>query len=638
MQPFLVNQNIIHQYSRSPESHMTELAAIHRINCLAGLKAANHGWLGASFSCIEILTTIYHRFVPDPTLPIQQRGSVHLSKGHAAMAHYSVLASLGCFPVEKLLSYKQLNGLPAHCDREIAGVDSDSGSLGQGLSKAIGIAVSNRNAGFRFPVFALIGDGELQEGQLFEAFLTLKKLNPGCCIPIIDRNMLQSDSQTSDIKDAENWAMVFRGIGLEVLEIDGHDPDQIYNAINALTASRNAGVIIAKTFKGGGTSLTSMSPDTSRRQGIWHGQIPDDIQYAGMLTELVNSVNCPVLGNELDAYLKHAADAPAESRTTEFSSGTSTGQAFADALVELAGDDRQVYVLDADLEKSCRLTKAAEKFADRFLEIGISEQDMCSIAAGLGLNGRIAVVNTYASFYKRSIDQIATCVNEGVPVIFAGHYAGADYFTDGKSHQSINDIGLMRSLGNIEIYEPIDAIDSLDLLKSCLSRLKHNIEASNRSCPAYFRLHRTPETSFAADQNCDGYKVFHSGIKDTAKLNRIFTSGPHMLKTCLEAARILCDEGIALEVIAVTRFADENNNLKKLIESSHRFFTFEDHLRETGLGSFIAGLSIRNPVKIGIRRPAHSALSFSEMLEYHNLCSSDIIAVVKKVLSCIHEK
>ncbi len=639
MQPFLVNTEVIKRYSKTPEKHMKELSAIHRINCLAGLKAAGHGWLGASFSCIEILTTIYHQFIENPSLPITERGSLHLSKGHAAMAQYAVLAGLGCFPVQNLLKYKQLDGLPAHCDRDIPGVDSDSGSLGQGLSKAIGIAVSNRNSSRTFPVFAIMGDGELQEGQLFEAFLTLKKLNPGNCVPIIDRNWLQSDSRTSDIKDADDWAAVFRGVGLNVIEINGHDHQQIFTAVSTVLDSKSAGVIIAKTQKGGGTSLTAMPSDTGRRCGIWHGQIPDEREYLQMLQELAVQIDDPLLAADVKNYLKSLQSA-AENILPPIvaSNEISTGQAFADALVKLGADDKQIYVLDADLEKSCKLTKAAEAFGERFLEIGISEQDMCSIAAGLGLNGQIAVVNTYASFYKRSIDQISACVTEKVPVIFAGHYAGADYHTDGKSHQSINDIGLLRSLGDIEIFEPVDALNTGYLLKQCIERMKSDLKNTNRSRPAYFRLHRTPQQNYQPDKTGENNMFFSSKAADTGKTGRIFTSGPHMLKICLEASKKLASEGIVLDVIAVTKFSDVNHEVKKLIDSSFRFFTFEDHIRETGLGSFIAGLTIRNPVKIGIKKPAPSSMNFAAMLEYHSLSSNEINAVVKKVFACVHEK
>lgn len=640
MQPFIIDQSLIKQLSTESDLDLQKLAHAYRINCLAGLMSARHGWLGASFSSMELLTCIYHRYIVDPTSPLTQRASLHLSKGHAAMSQYAVLAGLSCFKPEKLRTYKQFGGLPAHCDRTVPGVDSDSGSLGQGLSKAIGTAISNQAADRRFPVFAIIGDGELQEGQVFESLLTLKKLKPWGCIPIIDRNFLQSDSQTAEIKDADDWATVFKGIGLQVLEINGHNIGEINQAVKKLLDSDEAGIIIAHTIKGSGSSTTAMPNDTQRRQGVWHGKIPDETEYSLIVEELLKQIDLPAITN---AWKEHIRTQPAESILPADDSPAenvrvSTGAAFAQALLELASNDKEVYVLDADLEKSCRLTEIAKAFGERYLEIGISEQDMCSIAAGLGLTGCIAVVNTYASFYKRSLDQIFACITEKVPVIFAGHYAGIDYFTDGKSHQALNDIGLMRSLGNIEIYEPIDADNTREILCHIIERMKSEIRENGCCRPAYIRLHRTPGDSFYADPFvADEPIIFTSGSEIIAE-NLLFTSGPHMLEVACSASEILAEEGIPLDLAAVVHFSDEKKQLKDLLGAAKRVFVLEDHRRETGLGSFISSIGKISPVSIGIRDYTQSSLSLEQMLKHHQLDAETVCAVVRKVASCSHHK
>jgi transketolase len=641
MQTFLISKNLTDQLAAvDTNAGLEKLAAAYRINCLAGLKSACHGWLGACFSSMELLTCIYHRYVKTPLKPMRERGSIHLSKGHAAMAQYAILAGLGCFPVEQLTTYKQSGGLPAHCDRTVPGVDSDSGSLGQGLSKAIGVALSNAAAGTRQPVFALIGDGELQEGQAFEAFLTLKKLNPGKVIPIIDRNHLQSDSKTADIKDADDWAGVFTGIGLKVLQINGHAAGEICAAIDQLLAADVPGVIIAKTVKGGGASLTAMPHDTARRAGKWHGQIPDDDEYLEILKEQSEKTGDSEIKKSFAEYLGQLdktgmATAQAQPATTR---DVSTGEAFATALLDMGAGDPDIFILDADLEKSCKLGEVARRFGERFLEIGISEQDMCSIGAGLGLSGRIAVINTYASFFKRSLDQIFACITEKVPVIFAAHYSGADYFTDGKSHQAINDLGLMQALGDIDIFEPIDAASTGRLLSLTLQRMKSEIASSGRSRPAYFRLHRTPAPEFPALPYFVGNPAIFNSPLAAEKRNILFTSGPHMLRIGLQAAKTLESDDINLDVVAIAQFEDHDKYLKTLVEKGFRLFSLEDHRRETGIGSFIASLGFRNPVRIGARHYCQSAMKFEEMLAGHCITAEDVCKVVKKVLGCSHEK
>ncbi len=639
MNTFKVTSEFIKSLGNNVDKLET-IANIHRINCLAGLKSANHGWLGACFSCMEILTCIYHRYITDPLSLTTVRGSVYLSKGHAAMAQYAILAGLGVINLDNLDTYKKIYGLPAHCDRNIPGIDSDSGSLGMGLSKAIGTAISNRDNGRKDPVFVIIGDGELQEGQVFEALLSLRKFNPGRIVPIIDRNHLQSDSSTADIKDARNWAMVFEGIGLRVREINGHYPDQICEAIDQTLEDPSPSIIIASTQKGHGTKLTAMERNIPPKTGVWHSQIPTDSEYMEMLEELITCINSEALRFLFDEYKNNQATFNANANAIPLlNSVKSTGQAFADALLRLGENDESIYVLDADLEKSCKLTKIADTFSNRYLEVGISEQDMCSIAAGLALAGKIPVVNTYASFYKRSLDQIFSVVTEKLPVIFAGHYSGTDYFTDGKSHQSITDIGLMFSLGEIEILEPVDETTTSEMLEATISRMKKEFSETGHSKPTYIRLHRTPcNENFDIPYCFDNVGIYKSEIENQDNRCIVFTSGPHMLSNALEAIDRLFDENIALDVIPVLRYSDENKFLKNAIARYKYVFTLEDHRRETGLGGFIASLGFKNPVRIGCKSYAQSTRSLEDMQNFHKLTIDELCDVIRKVTNCKDHK
>ena len=632
MKTFKVTSEFIKSVGNEIEN-LSLLANLHRINCLAGLKTANHGWLGASFSAMELLTCIYYRYIFNTLMPTDHKGYVYLSKGHAAMAQYAILAGLGVFPIEKLDTYKQLLGLPAHCDRNIECVDTDSGSLGMGLSKAIGTAISNRDMGINVPVFVIIGDGELQEGQIFESLLSLRKFNPGNIVPIIDRNYLQSESATSDVKDAKNWGMVFEGIGLKVREINGHYPEQICEAIDLTLKDTSPSIIIASTLKGYGTTLTTMQRNTPSRGGVWHGQIPSDEQYFKMLEELVSIIDREKLYSDFKQYKENLdleqVNLPASNPIK------STGQAFADALLKIGRKDDDIYVLDADLEKSCKLTEVAKAFSNRYLEVGISEQDMCSIAAGLALTGKISVVNTYSSFYKRSLDQIFSIVTEKLPVIFAGHYSGIDYFTDGKSHQSITDIGLMRSLGEIEILEPVDEETTSQMLEATISRMKKEFSETGHTKPTFIRLHRTPcDENFDIPYCFDNVGIYKSELEDKDNRCIVFTSGPHMLSLALDAIDTLYDENIALDVIPVLRYDDEKKFLKNAIARYKYVFCFEDHRRETGLGGFIASLGFKNPVRIGCRQYSQSTRSLEDMQKFHKLTSDELCAVIRKVTSC----
>ena len=688
MKPFLIspavatelireNQRLLRLGSRKG---LAGIAAAARIQTLAALKSAQRGWLGASFSCIDILTTLYHSgFISDPMAEITERSSLVLSKGHAAAGHYAVLNSLGIIHNDELLRYKRLDGLPAHSDRTIPGVDTDSGSLGQGLSKAVGIALAHRNRGQSHRVYAIIGDGELQEGQVFESLMTLKQLSVKNCVPIIDRNGLQSDSATREIKDADSWKKVFQGIGLDVVECNGHDFEEIYQTLTKIRRKRKPCVVIANTIKGGGSTLTAMGPNTSRREGIWHAAIPDDLTYLAIVLLLAKEIG----NNELDQAIKewrkencpevkpsHGAAVQAK----RIGRVRNTMNGFSGALRKAVKKFPTVCVLDADLEKSCLLTEFALSHPSRFYEMGISEQDAVSTAAGLAIAGEIPIVCTFASFLKRSYDQIFAAAAEKLPVIFAGFYAGLDFFTDGKSHQSINDVAFMRSIPGIEVYEPLTPHEAEEMLFHLLKRMSREQRDKLPSAPAYVRLHREAadlihlsETKFTPGRFCfiPGHPMhlrleFEAipeklgGYKEGNHL--LIAASPFMFQIAIEAQKILAERKIFLDIAGISSYfqADSEKitqdiasledleeghchqmyDLKRILKTSGRIFSLESHLRDGGLADFIAKTCGISPIRIGARQLSGSALTLNEMLEYHQLNLSSVVGVIEKATGC----
>ncbi len=683
-EPVLAGARAAHR-AGTPEAPraLERLAVLHRIDTLAALRAANHGWLGASFSAMELMATLYHTCLPDPRRPVTERSALILSKGHAAAAQYAILGALGAFPRERLLTYKALDGLPAHSDREVPGIDADSGSLGQGLSKGIGLALAHRAAGRPHQVFVILGDGELQEGQVFESLLTLRRLGLRACLPIIDRNFLQSDSQTAEIKDAEDWASVLRGLGYHPAAIDGHDPA----ALLALLRGGNEGprplAVIAQTRKGFGTRLTTMAADTPRREGVWHGRIPADGEYLEMLAELVERFDDPDLTAAFASFRSGAARGTSPGREEKAAAGAfpiaaaaashdretvsgagarvsnrsadpgpgpagqaggmeegrpgaavrvrSTGEGFGQALVELAPRFPLFHVLDADLEKACRLTPFARAFPDRFIEMGISEQDMVSAGAGLGLGGRIAVVNTYASFFKRALDQMFTAAAEGLPVIFAGHYAGLDYCTDGKSHQSIQDVGLVRALGGIEVFEPLTPPEAGQILEHLLTRMTREAEAGSRSRPAYVRLHRTPVDGVPAPAGpfVPGSPTLFPAA-GRAEVT-VFAASPWFVRAALTAQEQLAGEGLPIEVVGVSQYTEGPGRLADLAAAAARPVSLESHRPTGGLADLLAPWCRAPLVRLGPARHTGSARRQEDLLAVHRLTTAELAATLRAV-------
>jgi transketolase len=259
-----------------------------REDILNMIHLAGSGHPGGSLSAVEILTALYFtdimRVTPDqPENPVQDR--FILSKGHAAPVLYSALCRKGFFGEEHLATLRKLGSiLQGHPNaKHMPGLDCSSGSLGQGLSIANGIALGYRNRGVKRRAYCLLGDGELQEGQIWEAALTAAQLGLSNVCAIVDNNHVQLDGRTRDIKRMEPLGDKWRSFGWRVIGVDGHNLCELYNAYRtAMRENRLPTVIIAETVKGKGVSFME-------NQAAWHGVAPDAQQLRAALAEIRES-------------------------------------------------------------------------------------------------------------------------------------------------------------------------------------------------------------------------------------------------------------------------------------------------------------------------------------------------------------
>ncbi len=267
------------------KQELTEIATNVRMGILEGIHAAKAGHPGGSLSCADILTYLY--FVEmniDPADPKKaDRDRFVLSKGHAAPALYSVLAHRGFFDTAMLKTLRQIGSiLQGHPDmKHIPGVDMSTGSLGQGISAAAGMALSAKHFGDTYKVYAVLGDGEIEEGQVWEAamFAAAKKLDN--LIAFVDFNNLQIDGSIDEVNSPKPIDKKFEAFGWNVICIDGNDFDQIEDAVNKAKAYGNGKptAIVSSTVKGKGVSFMENAVG-------WHGSAPNDEQYETAIAEL----------------------------------------------------------------------------------------------------------------------------------------------------------------------------------------------------------------------------------------------------------------------------------------------------------------------------------------------------------------
>lgn len=245
---------------------------------------AKSGHPGGSLSVADILTVLYFKELRvDPTKPkSEDRDRVILSKGHCAPALYSCLANKGFFELKELEDFRTINGiLQGHPDmKKIPGVDMTTGSLGQGLSAANGMAIAGKLDNKDYRVYCILGDGEIEEGQIWEAAMASSKYKLDNLCVIIDNNDLQIDGTIEEVMNSYPIDEKFKSFGFQVINIDGHDIDEIIKAFDvAKNIKGKPTCIIAKTIKGKGVSFMENKVE-------WHGKAPNEEEFIQALKEI----------------------------------------------------------------------------------------------------------------------------------------------------------------------------------------------------------------------------------------------------------------------------------------------------------------------------------------------------------------
>ena len=255
-----------------------------RIGVIEAVYSAKSGHPGGSLSCADLLTVLYFNQMnineKEPNAKVRDR--FVLSKGHCSPALYSTLARKGYFEKERLLTFRNIeSNLQGHPDmNKVPGVDMTSGSLGQGLSVANGMALASKLNGDGYRVYCLLGDGEIEEGQVWEAAMTSNKYKLDNLCVIVDNNNLQIDGKIEEVKGLTNIGDKFKSFGFEVLQIDGNNIEELLNAFNvAKQIKGRPTVIIAKTIKGKGVSFMENKVE-------WHGRAPKEEEYKQAIEEL----------------------------------------------------------------------------------------------------------------------------------------------------------------------------------------------------------------------------------------------------------------------------------------------------------------------------------------------------------------
>ena len=429
-------------------------AGLARVNTLGMIAGAWSGHIGTSFSSLEIMSWLFLNEMRDLDKGDDACDIFFSSKGHDAPALYSVLIGLGLLPPDSLYQLRRLHGLPGHPHVETPYVQANTGSLGMGISKAKGMALANRLAGAPRKIFVLTGDGELQEGQFWESLGSAVARGLGEITVVIDHNKIQSDTWVHEVSPLGDLGEKLRAFGWHVARCDGHDVDALERVFREFDGVPDRPkVLIADTIKGRGVSfMEGPAALATSELYLFHSGAPPEPQYVAGLKELLATANARFaeLGLGAVATETRVRNPRREPRETD-----NLVAAYEKALVALGERRSNVLALDADLIKDCGLISFSKRFPDRFVECGIAEQDMVSMAGGMARRGALPIVHSFACFLAaRPNEQIYNQGSESSKVVYVASLAGLLPGGPGHSHQSVRDISALRGVPNLSLLEP----------------------------------------------------------------------------------------------------------------------------------------------------------------------------------------
>jgi transketolase len=455
---------------------LREAANLMRGYDMVALCAAGSGHAGGTLSIMDVTAALYlHAACHDPANPAwPDRDRIVWSAGHKAPSLYLGLAFAGFCALEDVVTLRKLGspfqGHP-HC-LKLQGVEVSTGSLGQGLSISVGLALAARLDGKQHKIFCLMGDGEQQEGQVWEAAMEAAHFGLDNLIAVIDCNRLQIDGWVKDVMEVEPLADKYESFGWNVMNVDGHDMQALVDAFDEARMSQGRPVVIlADTVKGKGVSFME-------NKAGWHGRVPNRDELTLALGELGLEDQIPVerlLGRakkfQAQAEQKLEAAMPKFSRNYWWNADKSmqavmepTRKGLGQSLAA-NGDDERVVCLGLDISGSITISDfyaGKPERAARWLSMGIAEQSATSAAAGLAREGKLPVVGSYATFSAaRNLDQIRVSVcYSNLNVLIVGAHAGVSVGPDGATHQALEDLFSMMGLPNMSVVVPCDVVEA----------------------------------------------------------------------------------------------------------------------------------------------------------------------------------
>jgi transketolase len=547
-----------------------ELGQQLRVDAIRPAAKAGSGHPTSGMSAADLMAVLLAKYLrydfDNPDDPHNDR--LVFSKGHASTLLYAIFRAAGAISEDELLTYRQFDSIfEGHPTPRIPWVDVATGSLGQGLPYAVGMALAGKRLDrLPFRVWTLCGDSEIAEGSQWEALEHAAFYELDNLVAVIDVNRLGQRGETMHGWDLDSYANRARAFGCHTIEIDGHDVEAIDRAYaEAIDVAGQPVVIVAKTVKGKG------DPDVEDKNGF-HGKALDHsedvIATLGGVRNLEIDVAKPDTGGARNEFPGGTLELPRYEVGTE----VATRKAYGDALAALGKARGDVVALDGEVSNSTYAEEFRDALPDRYFEMYIAEQQMVATAVGMQVLGWRPFASTFAAFLSRAYDFIRMSAISGANYCLCGSHAGVSIGEDGPSQMALEDIAALRAVHGSTVLHPCDANQTAKLVERMADT--QGISYLRTLRPATTVLYE-PDEEF----EIGGSRTLREG-GDVALIGAGIT-----VHEALKAAETLAQEGIEARVIDL--YSIKPLDAETLHSLTCPIVTAEDHWPEGGLGEAV---------------------------------------------------
>ncbi|MBA3612584.1 MAG: transketolase [Nitrospirales bacterium] len=611
------------------QDHLQQLSTLMRHWILTSSHQAGSGHPTSSLSAVELMVDLFFeghfRFdVDKPDFPNNDR--LIFSKGHASPLLYTLWAAAGQITEQELMTYREFGSpLEGHATSRFRFAEAATGSLGQGLSIGVGMALNAKYLD-RLPyrTFVLLGDSEMAEGSQWEALQLAAHYKLNNLVGILDVNRLGQRGETMYGHDLTAYQQRIDAFGWQTIVVEnGHDHGQVLKAYEATaTATARPVMIIAKTIKGKGISFLA------DKDG-WHGKALDDEKMQQALKEL-GEVDHSVRGKiakPTDEKPQEPKARQAEPFNYTLGEKVPTRMAYGKALTRLAPQFPELIAMDGEVSNSTKAELFRDEYPDRFFEMFIAEQNMVGAALGLSLRGKLPFVSTFAAFMARAFDQIRMGRYSDPNIKFVGSHAGVSIGEDGPSQMGLEDIAMFRTILDGVVLYPCDAVSTERLVEAM----------ARHQGIAYLRTTRgsTPVIYENQEQfTIGGCKILRQSEEDQVTV----IGAGITVHEALKAHDLLLEEGWRIRVVDLYSIKPMDiPAVRAAAEATGLVITVEDHYAEGGLGEAVRSALAESPAKVhclAVRKRPKSGKP-EELLDDEEISATAIIEKVRSHLAAL---